>query len=133
MGKAPPNYYGIIILDAFSSDAIPVHLITKEAVSLYFSKLSQDGVLLFHISNQYVDLAPILAELSHANGYACMICNDYEEIGNEKNVSVWVLLARKEADFGDLSRSSAWQKIQRKAKIKVWTDDFSDLLSVFRW
>ena len=70
MEKAPPHYYGIIILDAFSSDAIPVHLLTKEAVNLYFSKLTQDGVLLFHISNRYVDLAPVLAKLADENGFA---------------------------------------------------------------
>ncbi len=133
MEKAPPHSYGIIILDAFSSDAIPVHLLTKEAVNLYFSKLSQDGVLLFHISNRYVDLAPILGKLAEENRFACMICSDDEDAGEEKSASTWVLLARKKTDFGDLIRSDAWEKITLQGRVKVWTDDFSDILSVFKW
>ena len=133
MEKAPANYYGIIALDAFSSDAIPVHLLTKEAIELYFSKLTQDGVLLVHISNQYVDLAPILFGLAKENGYAAIMMSDDEDSEEGKNVSTWVLLARKETDFGDLSKSSDWGKIELTRRVKVWTDDFSDILSVFKW
>jgi hypothetical protein len=133
MEKSPPNYYGIIILDAFSSDAIPVHLLTREAITLYFSKLNHDGVLLFHISNQYLDLAPVLTAFAQESGSASLICTDNAELENEKNISVWVLLARKEADFGGLSRSSFWKKMESQRKVKVWTDDFSNILSVFRW
>jgi hypothetical protein len=133
MEKAPPNYYGIIILDAFSSDAIPVHLLTKEAVNLYFSKLSQDGVLLIHISNKYVDLAPVIANLADANGFAIRICEDEGDDGIGKFSSTWVILARKEAAFGSLNWSDTWGNIERNKTVKVWTDDFSNILSVFKW
>ena len=134
MEKAPFHYYGIIILDAFSSDAIPVHLITREAVNLYFSKLQQDGVLLIHISNKYVNLAPVLAALAEEKGFAGRIYEDDDESdGDEKYCSTWVLLARKERDFGSLVRSRGWENLERRPGVKVWTDDFSNLLSVFKW
>lgn len=133
MEKALPHYYGIIILDAFSSDAIPVHLITKEAINLYFSKLSRDGILLLHISNRYLDLAPVLAELTYENGLAARICDDEEDTTIEKYGSTWVVLARTEADLGGLAGSKSWHKIERRRNVKVWTDDFSNILSVFKW
>jgi hypothetical protein len=133
MEQAPPHYYGIIILDAFSSDAIPVHLLTKEAMNLYFSKLSEDGVLLIHISNKYVDLAPVLAELARENSLADRICDDDGDDEIEKYGSTWVLLARKEDDLGALSMNSDWKKIEPRKTVNVWTDDFSNILSVFKW
>jgi hypothetical protein len=133
MEKAPPHSYGIIILDAFSSDAIPVHLLTKEAVNLYFSKLRQDGVLLIHISNKYVNLAPVLAKLADESGLAGRLCDDEEDDEIGKYGTTWVLLARKEADFGGLSRSDVWKKIESRETVNIWTDDFSNILSVFKW
>jgi hypothetical protein len=133
MERARFHKYGIIILDAFSSDAIPVHLITKEAVNLYFSKLQQDGLLLVHISNKYVNLAPVLADLAYENGFACRINNDDDDDEAGKYSSTWVLMARKEKDFGSLTRDRAWEKIERQKTVKAWTDDFSNLLSVFKW
>ncbi len=131
--KAPPQYYGMIILDAFSSDAIPIHLLTQEAVELYFSKLDQQGVLLIHISNRYVNLAPVLARLAVTKGYAGRICKDNGDADSERNASNWVLLARQETDLGSLAGNSAWQNLELKQNVEVWTDDFSNILSVFKW
>ena len=133
MEKAPPHYYGIIILDAFSSDSIPVHLLTKEAVNLYFSKLSKDGVLLIHITNRYVNLAPVLAKLADENGFADRLCDDDEDDEIGKDGSTWVLLARSEKDLGGLSGNVNWKKIESRKHVNVWTDDFSNILSVFKW
>ncbi|MCL5807952.1 MAG: fused MFS/spermidine synthase [Deltaproteobacteria bacterium] len=133
MEKAPPHYYDIIILDAFSSDSIPVHLLTKEAVDLYFSKLTREGVLLIHITNRYVDLAPVLAKLAEENGFAARLCDDGEDYEIGKDGSTWVLLAKTESNLGKLSRKSDWTKIETQKGVPVWTDDFSNLLSVFKW
>jgi len=133
MAKAPPNHYGIIILDAFSSDSIPVHLLTKEAVDLYLSKLEQDGVLLIHITNRYVNLAPVLAKLAAENGFACRLRDDEADYESGKDGSTWVLLARSESDLGALSESDEWEKIEPRKTVAVWTDDFSNILSVFKW
>src|SRR3989339_582712 len=133
MEKAPPHHYGIIILDAFSSDSIPVHLLTKEAVNLYFSKLTKDGVLLIHITNRYMNLAPVLAKLAEENGFAARLCDDEEDNEIGKDGSTWVLLAKRENDLGKLSRKSDWTKIEPRKGVNVWMDDFSNILSVFKW
>lgn len=133
MEKAPAQHYGIIILDAFSSDAIPVHLITKEAVDLYFSKLDQNGVLLIHITNRYVNLAPVLAKLADELGFADRFRDDDEDPAIGKDGSTWVLLARSEKDLGGLSRNENWKKIEPRDRVAAWTDDFSNILSVFKW
>jgi hypothetical protein len=133
LAKAPPHHYGIIVLDAFSSDSIPVHLLTVEAFKLYFSKLTQDGVLLVHITNRYVNLTPVMAKLAEEYGFAARLCDDEEDDAIGKDGSTWVLLAKKENDFGGLSRKKEWGKIAPQKKIGVWTDDFSNVLSVFKW
>ena len=133
MEKATPHYYGIIVLDAFSSDAIPVHLLTKEAVNLYFSKLSRDGVLLIHITNRYLTLAPVLARLADEGGFADRLCDVEEEHEIGRGGATWVLLARNERHFGGLARNAAWEKIAPRKTANVWTDDFSNILSVFKW
>jgi hypothetical protein len=133
MEKAPPDHYGIIVLDAFSSDSIPVHLLTKEAISLYFSKLTKDGVLLIHITNRYVNLAPVLARLAEENGFAARLSDDAEDHEIGKDGSTWVLLAKREKDLGNLSGTTDWMKIEPRNNVNVWTDDFSNILSVFKW
>lgn len=133
MEKAPPRSYGIIVLDAFSSDSIPVHLLTREAVEMYFSKLSEGGVLLVHITNRYVNLAPVLAKLADECGFADRLGDDQQDYEIGKDGSTWVLLARSERDFGGLAGSRDWKKIDRRGAVKTWTDDFSNILSVFTW
>lgn len=133
MEKAPPHSYGMIILDAFSSDSIPVHLLTREAVEMYLSKLSRDGVLLVHITNRYVDLAPVLAKLADEHGLADRFRDDEQDYEIGKDGSTWVLLARSEQDFGGLAGNPDWKKIERREAVAVWTDDFSNILSVFKW
>jgi len=131
--KAPPEYYNLLILDAFSSDAIPVHLITKEAMELYLKKLNQKGLILVHISNKYVNLAPMLGKMAQDMGLIGRICEDDEEIGSEKYSSTWVLLARQLKDLGSLARSKSWEPIKIKQGIEAWSDDFSNLLALFKW
>jgi len=110
MEKAPPNHYGIIILDAFSSDAIPVHLLTREAVNLYLSKLEHVGVLLIHITNRYVNLAPMLAKMADENGFACRLRDDESDYESAKDGSTWVLLARSESDLGALPKATTGRR-----------------------
>ncbi len=133
MAKAPPHSYGMIILDAFSSDSIPVHLLTREALEMYVSKLSRDGILLVHITNRYVNLAPVLAKLADECGLADRLRDDDQDYEIGKDGSTWVLLARSEQDFGGLAGNPDWKKIERQGAITVWTDDFSNILSVFKW
>ena len=135
--EAAPRSYGLIVLDAFSSDAIPVHLLTREALALYVSKLTDGGLLVFHISNRYLDLEPVLADLA---GQAKLISRHWddwnvspEESADGKEESHWVVVARHESDLGQLSRKAQWLPLEGRSPPQVWTDDFSNLLGVFKW
>ena len=131
MEEANAGQYQLIIVDAFSSDAIPIHLITREAIELYFSKMMPDGVLAVHISNRYLNLEPVLGNIAQELGYVALREKDDNDDEVGKYTSDWVILARKPADFGSLLQDKRWQPAARKESVGVWTDDFSNLLSVF--
>jgi spermidine synthase len=134
--EAVPGQFDLMILDAFSSDSIPVHLITKEAFELYLAKLAPGGLLTFHISNRSLDLEPVVGDLARDLGLAAMAQEDEPrpaEIEEGKSHSHWVVLARSEEDFGRLTRNSRWLPLEARGDARVWTDDFSNILSVFRW
>ncbi len=133
LAQAPSGHYGLVVLDAFNSDSIPVHLLTREAVDLYLSKLEPDGVLLVHITNRYVDLAPVLARLAQEKGFACRLRDDERDFETGRDGSSWVVITRSERDLGGLARNGAWKKMAPRPGVGVWTDDFSNLLSVFKW
>lgn len=138
--KAPDNHYGLIIVDAFSSDAIPVHLITKEALQLYLKKLAPGGIIAFHISNRYLDLEPVLANLAKEKdidirGTLRRHDNSSDDYPG-KSSSNWVMLARQPEDFGTLGKDDPerWHtKLDSKDNVGVWTDDFSNILRIFMW
>lgn len=134
--KEPLHHYGIIVLDAFNSDSIPVHLITKEAVEMYLTKLEEGGILAFHISNRYLELSPVLAGIADSLGLICRLRIDSfltdEERLEGKLASRWVLLARKESDLGSLAIKPEWERILPEKGARVWTDDYSYLISVFK-
>jgi hypothetical protein len=127
-----PDRYGILVVDAFSSDAIPVHLITREALEVYLSHLRSDGILAFHITNQHLDLEPVLANLAADLGLAAL----YQEGGYDERPSTlgckWMLLARRPEHLRCGSDSPDWKPPQADPRLRVWTDDYSNVLSVFR-
>jgi hypothetical protein len=135
--QAPDHYYDLIAVDAFSSDAIPVHLITREAIELYFDKLREDGILALHISNRYLDLEPVARDLASDLGLLCRVENDNsrteEEKQHGKSTSTWVLLVRQEADLGPLATDTRWRPPSDQLGPALWTDDFSNILEVFMW
>jgi len=133
---AADGRYDLIAVDAFNSDAIPVHLITREAIALYLSKLADGGMLAFHISNQYVDLHPVLGNLARDVGLVSFARDDSSisraESRAGKFPSDWVVMARTAADLGPIARDPRWYRLEGDGS-RVWTDDFSNILSVFRW
>ncbi|HEV3083607.1 MAG TPA: fused MFS/spermidine synthase [Gemmataceae bacterium] len=131
MADAEPGQYQLIIVDAFSSDAIPIHLITREAIELYFRKMKPDGVLAVHISNRYLNLEPVLANIAAKLGYVAVREKDNDDSEVGKYSSDWVILARKSQDFGALGQDERWKPAKVDKDVGVWTDDFSNLLSVF--
>jgi spermidine synthase len=133
--KEPDRAYDLLIVDAFSSDAIPVHLITREAIDLYFQKLDTDGVLAFHISNRYLNLAPLVSKLSRDSGLTCLVRSDNGSASAAKgNVATrWAVMARSAATLEPLSRDSRWKALPPHPRAVAWTDDFSNPLSAMRW
>lgn len=125
--------YDLMVLDAFSSGTIPVHLLTREAVVLYLDRLEPGGVLLFHISNRHLDLGPVLA--GHARDLGLTAFENIDVRGEDEPgvfSSRWVLLVRDPADRAGLP-SIGWTPLIGAADAQAWTDDFSNLLSVQRW
>lgn len=101
--------YRLLLVDAFSSDAIPVHLLTKEAVEMYMDRLAPNGLLALHISNKYVRLEPVVAGIAKELKLASRVWNDDSESRPGKTASSWCVLARTEADLGDLGKSAVEQ------------------------
>jgi len=131
--NAPDSGYGLIVMDAFSSDVVPVHLITQQALDLYLSKLAPGGLLAFNISNRNLDLSPVVADLALSRNLSCNILEDRALRPIEgKDSSVWVVMARNAADTSMVSNSS-FARSATGDRRHLWTDDFSNILSVFRW
>jgi hypothetical protein len=133
---APDRAYDMLVVDAFSSDAIPAHLLTREAIALYRSKLADDGFMVVHISNRYLDLEPVFGNLARDAGLVGRIRHDFdvsdEEILGGRSRSVWLVLAPNEANLGPILHDARWVAL-RTGNMPVWTDDFSNLLSVYKW
>jgi hypothetical protein len=124
--------YDLIVVDAFSSDAIPVHLMTREALRVYRARLKDDGVVAFHTSNRYLTLEPVVGNLAAAEGMACLMMSD-DSPGLGKSDSTWVMVAGREEDFGTLIEEPQWTRPPRDERVGVWTDDYSNLVRVFQW
>jgi hypothetical protein len=129
--------YDLLILDAYSGDTVPAHLLTREALALYLDRLASHGVLAFHISNRRLDLGPVVGNLASDAGIAAIRRDDMsigaEEAARGKLPSQWVLMARDRTDFGELASDPHWQPLANRHGIPVWTDDYSSLLPVIRW
>ena len=139
LARAQDKSFGMIILDAFSSDVIPVHLLTREALELYYRKLSDDGFLVIHISNPHVSLGPVLGNLAADAGSRCWICRDQfvptglQESGREP--TLYAVIAREKAHLGQLLDSKSdlpWIEITPDEPEAAWTDDFSDVFNILR-
>jgi SAM-dependent methyltransferase len=135
--SAPESFYDMIILDAFSSDAIPIHLVTREAIGLYLAKLKPGGILVFHTSNRYLDLNPVLGNLARDAGFISLSGSGLklsdEDLKKKKSPSTWVVMARNLADLRDLARDQRWHLLPVRPGDTLWTDDFSNIWSVFNW
>jgi spermidine synthase len=137
LAKAPDRYYGLIVLDAFSSDSIPVHLLTREALGLYLAKLADSGVLAFHISNRSLNLEPLLGNLAQSVGLAGLSQDDLNvsetEAKSGKAASQWVVMGRQKEDLAKLAQDPRWKLLPGRLGENVWTDDFSNIISVVKW
>jgi hypothetical protein len=136
LAGAADGEFDLIVLDAFSSDAIPAHLITREALALYFQKLAPDGVIAFHISNRYLDLRPVIIALANdarAAGALGERSPDTEERGKLYYGSRWIVLARNKETLAELVKIEGWYSLGNWPASRLWTDDYTDVLGAIKW
>ena len=132
--REPDGIYDLIIVDAYSSDAIPIHLATEEAMAIYKAKLSPQGAVVMHVSNRHLELASVIVGIADANDLRSWV---YSEDSNRDNEYIFatsvVVSAREEADVGKLASSDVWALTEADENQRVWTDDYSNVLgAVYR-
>jgi hypothetical protein len=132
--REPEGTYDLIIVDAYSSDAIPIHLATQQAMKIYKDRLAPQGAVLMHVSNRHLELASVIVGIAAANGLKSWV---YDEDSNRDNEYIFptnvVISARTEADVGKLASSDVWEETDADPKQRVWTDDYSNVLgAVYR-
>ena len=126
--------YDLILLDAFSSDAIPTHLVTLEALDTYLARLRPGGLLAFHVSNRHLNLEPVVAALAYERQlFARAGYGPRGERETYETVSFWIVLGREVEDLGPLAQDTAWWRPRGREDVEAWTDDHSSILRVFEW
>jgi hypothetical protein len=124
--------YDMIVLDAFGSDAVPVHLLTREVMQLYLSRLAPRGLLVMHLSNRFLDLTPVASALSSDAGlHALRRIDLQEDLDAGKYRSHWVVFARDSASLVPLASKEGWEPLPATT-MRVWTDNYSSVLTLFR-
>lgn len=130
LGDVPDARYDVILIDAFASDTMPVHLMTKEAMAVYLRKLKPEGIVALHVSSRYMELVSVVAGIANANGLLTRT-NLPEEDTDETSYrysSAVVAAVRTEKDFGTLATSGNWIAVKPDPRQWVWTDDYSNVI-----
>jgi hypothetical protein len=137
--KEPDGKFGLLVVDAFTGDAIPVHLLTAEALDLYLRKLTPDGAIAFHVSNEYFELEPVVAAVAAERGLVGLSrrvraadLTEAEDRSGQRPTH-WLLVARSEAGLKWVAGDSRWQPLSRPTGFRAWTDDYSNVLGALRF
>ena len=128
--REPPQNFDILAVDAFSSDSIPVHLLTNEAFKLYWKHMKPNGILAIHISNRYLDLGPVVEQEAKALGKPAILISNEDDDPADVSVADWVLVTTNPTALDHLSQFSS--KIEKKPKLRMWTDDYSNLWQILK-
>ena len=134
LNDQPADSFDLLAIDAFSSDAIPVHLLTQEAFAIYGDALVADGLLLVHVSNRYLDLAPMVAALARRGGWHGAMRMDTDDLGPGMTPSLWIALTRDNESHNRLIEDSEaeWSQLPPPSE-QAWTDDNASILPLIRW
>src|SRR5688500_17525426 len=131
IAREPDPSFDLIALDAFSGDSIPVHLLTREAIAMYLTKLRDDGVLVIHISNLYLDLEPAIAALAADANCVAIVRDDNEPTPEQRERGATgsrvAVIARSAATLKPLAEDARWRALLPSPNARPWTDDFSNL------
>jgi SAM-dependent methyltransferase len=135
LAQSADGSFDLLMLDAFSSDSIAAHLLSREAFQLYISKLAPGGVLLFHVSNRYLKVEQLVSAQATDAGLVAFSRSDATgDLNKEGKVgSDHVIAARRIEDLGSLPGMSGWKPVTRSVNLRPWTDDYSNLLDLVRW
>jgi SAM-dependent methyltransferase len=128
----PPQQFDVLAVDAFSGDAIPVHLLTKEAFAVYFRHLKPDGILAVHTSNTYLNLAPVVKLLAEDADYATRLIASDEDGSMMISSADWVLVTRNQGFLNKPETFAGSQTIEVPASLRLWTDDYNNLYEILR-
>jgi spermidine synthase len=128
----PPQGFDVLAVDAFSSDSIPVHLLTAEAFRDYFRHLGPGGILAVHISNRYLDLKPVLRMAAEKFGKEARIVEDDSNDDKGTYGTTWVLFADSAEVFAEAPLAGAVETLTSDRPIRLWTDDYSDLYAILK-
>jgi hypothetical protein len=134
---AVDGQFGLMVLDAYTSDTPPVHLLTREALAVYLQKLAPNGVLIFNITNRHLDLEPVLATLARDVDVSSLCRTDFvtpEEYSRTGKTSAWwVVMTRNAPWLNLLAQDNRWRPPQTQDGVGLWTDDYVSLFRVFHW
>jgi spermidine synthase len=131
LAEAPDASYDVIIVDAFTSDAIPIHLLTREAMAIYRQKLVPEGIVAIHVSNRHLELASVVAGIAKANDLVSRVNEGTDVTENDSEyvfLGTVVAATAKDENFGPIAQSEAWELQKPDPKQWVWTDDYSNII-----
>jgi SAM-dependent methyltransferase len=135
LAREPDGSFDLLLLDAFSSDSVPAHLLSREALQIYLSKLKPDGVVLFNVSNRYLNVEKLVSALVTDAGLIAY--SRFDDAGELKKLGKssanHVIAARRLEDLQSLPMRPGWNRVTRPPDFQAWTDDYSNLLSLIRW
>ncbi|HET9664292.1 MAG TPA: fused MFS/spermidine synthase, partial [Burkholderiales bacterium] len=131
MEREPPQEYDILVIDAFSSDSIPVHLITREAMAVYLRHMKPDGVIAFHVTNRFLKLAPVVKRIADAYQLHTALVTDEAEYGDFSKTD-WVLVTRNRALLEREDIAGVAVAISDIPSLRMWTDDYNNLFRILK-
>jgi hypothetical protein len=125
------QHFDLLAIDAFSGDAVPVHLLTSEALGVYLRQIKPDGVIAFHITNGYLDLRPVLRKLAQHYDLQCVWIHDVVD-SRMLASSDWVLMSRSKQIFAQPDIASRVRSLEGVREVRLWTDDYSNLFQILK-
>jgi spermidine synthase len=132
LSREAPQRFDVLVVDAFSGDAIPLHLLTLEAMKVYRMQLAPGGLIAFHVSNSYLDLAPEIARLADAERMQARAVDSPPVPAEDVYRATWVLVSADTSFFEKPEVEAAVTEIVRRPDLRLWTDDYSSLLPILR-
>jgi hypothetical protein len=133
LGSQGAQHFNVIVVDAFSGDAIPVHLLTREALTLYRRQLQPDGVIVFHVSNQYIDLEPVVAAIAANAGLRAVTVHSHADEQNGFYYANWILVTANQTFLQQPEIINNGFPTPERADVRLWTDNYSSVFPLLRW